>query len=147
VSHDDVVTRWICPSCEREFGRARQSHVCVPGCTVEETFAGRPGYQRAAYDLIAAHLGTLGPLYVDAVRVGVFLSGDRKFAEVRPKARSLSVALSLPRPVRDPRVARCEPLPGGRVWNYLKVTRLEDVDEEFRAWLTEAYDAALDGGA
>jgi hypothetical protein len=136
------MTRWTCPECEREFGRARQSHVCIPGCTVDETFAGRPGYQRAAYELIAAHLGTLGPLYVDAVRVGVFLANERKFAEVRPKARSLSLALFMPRPVRDPRVARSEPLSGGRVVNYLKLTRVEDVDEQIRVWLTEAYDAA-----
>jgi len=71
VSTLPTVTRWTCPECEREFGRTRQSHVCVPGCTVDETFAGRPGYQRAAYDLIAAHLAALGPLHVDAVRVGV----------------------------------------------------------------------------
>ena len=136
------MTRWTCPECEREFGRTRQSHVCVPGCTVDETFAGRPGYQRAAYDLIAAHLAALGPLHVDAVRVGVFLLSDRKFAEVRPKARSLSVALFLPRGLDDARVARIEPLTTGRVVNYLKVTRVEDVDERLRAWLTEAYDAA-----
>ena len=136
------MTRWTCPECEREFGRAHQSHFCIPGCTVDETFAGRPGYQRAAYDLIAAHLEALGPLYVDAVRVGVFLSGDRKFAEVGPKARSLSVALALPRGLDDARVARVEPVSTGRVWNYLKLTRVEDVDDRFRAWLTEAYDAA-----
>ena len=136
------MTRWTCPECEREFGRTRQSHVCVPGCTVDETFAGRPGYQRAAYDLIAAHLAALGPLHVDAVRVGVFLLSDRKFAEVRPKARSMSVALFLLRGLDDTRVARIEPLSTGRVVNYLKVTRVEDVDERLRAWLTEAYDAA-----
>jgi hypothetical protein len=136
------VSRWTCPDCEREFGRAHQSHVCVPGCTVDETFAGRPGYQRAAYDEIAAHLGTLGPLHVDAVRVGVFLKNAGKFAEVRPKARSLSLALVLPRRLDDVRVARSLPISTGRVMNFFKLTCVDDIDDRIRDWLTEAYDAA-----
>jgi hypothetical protein len=136
------VSRWTCPACEREFGRARQSHVCVPGGTVDETFAGHPGYQRAAYAQIAAHLRTLGPLYEDAVRVGVFLANARKFAEVRPKVRSLSLSLILPRPLHDPRVARSWPMPAGRTVNFIKLTCVDDIDDQLRGWLTEAYDAA-----
>ncbi|GAA3450671.1 hypothetical protein [Dactylosporangium matsuzakiense] len=30
------MARWICPECEREFDRARQGHVCVPGGTVDD---------------------------------------------------------------------------------------------------------------
>jgi hypothetical protein len=136
------VSRWACPDCEREFGRAHQSHVCVPGGTVDETFAGRPAYQRATYDEIAAHLGTLGPLHVDAVRVGVFLKNSQKFAEVRPKARSLSLALVLPRRLDDARVARSLPISTGRVVNFVKLTCVDDIDDQVRGWLTEAYDAA-----
>jgi hypothetical protein len=25
------MSRWACPACDREFGRARQSHVCLSG--------------------------------------------------------------------------------------------------------------------
>jgi hypothetical protein len=136
------VTRWICPQCEREFGKAHQGHVCVPGGTVDEAFAGRPAYQRAVYDLLEAHLSTLGPVHVDAVQVGVFLLHQRKLAEVRPKARSLSLALALPYRLDDPRVTRAEPVSGGRVWHYLKLTGVDDVDDRVRDWLTEAYFAA-----
>jgi len=44
------VTRWTCPRCDREFGSANQSHTCIPGCTVDATFAGRPPALRAVYD-------------------------------------------------------------------------------------------------
>jgi hypothetical protein len=136
------MARWICPECDREFGRAHQSHVCVPGGTVDETFAGRPAYQRAAYDLLAGHLRSLGPLHEDAVKVGVFLLRDRKLAEVRPMARSLQVAFVLPRRLDHPRVARRFPMPGGRVWSVVKLTSVDDVDDELLDWLAEAYDAA-----
>ena len=136
------MTRWSCPECEREFGRARQAHFCLPGCTVDETFAGWPGYQRAAYDLLVEHLRGLGPVHEDAVKVGVFLLRERKLAEVRPMARSLSVAVVLPRRLDHPRVGRRFPMSGGRVMNVVKLTSVDDVDDEVLDWLAEAYHLA-----
>ncbi len=80
------MARWVCPRCDREFDRVRQSHICVPAGTVDDTFAGKPDAVRAAYDVIIAHLRALGPVHEDAVKVGVFLKHDRKFAELRPTA-------------------------------------------------------------
>jgi hypothetical protein len=138
------VSRWTCPQCDREFGRARQSHVCVPGCTVEECFAPWPPVYREIYDTIMDHLAALGPLHADAVGVGVFLKSDRKLAEVRPKARSLSLALFLPRPVEHPRISRRLPASGERTVHFVKLLSPADVDEQVLAWLTESFDAATD---
>ncbi|GAA3273031.1 hypothetical protein Dvina_46840 [Dactylosporangium vinaceum] len=136
------MARWICPECEREFDRARQGHVCVPGGTVDETFAGRPGYQRAAYDAIIGLLEALGPVHEDAVKVGVFLKRERKLAEIRPMARALSVELYLPRPVDDERVARHYEVGRGRFVNVVRLTGAGQVDERLRGWLTEAFEDA-----
>ena len=136
------MARWRCPNCEREFGRANQSHVCVPGCTLDECFAGRPAYQREIYDALHAHLAALGPVHTDVVRVGVFLKHVSKLGEVRPKARSLSLDLVLPRLVDDPRITRRIRLSSERTAHFIKLTRLEDFDDQVRDWLTEAYDAA-----
>jgi hypothetical protein len=138
------MSRWTCPKCDREFGRAGQSHVCVPGCTVEECFAPWPPGYREIYDLIMDHLGTLGPLHADAVGVGVFLKSDRKLAEVRPKARSLHLYLFLPRPVEHARISRRLPPSGDRTMHVVKLLRPEDLDASVLGWLTEAYDAASD---
>jgi predicted transport protein len=135
------MSRWICPACDREFARERQSHICVPGCTVEESFAPWPAEWREIYDLLVEHLATLGPVHEDAVSVGVFLKNERKFAEVRPKARSLNLALVLDHPVRDPRFVRTVPGIAGRTWHFLKLTGVADVDDDVRGWLTDAYDA------
>src|SRR5947207_2592471 len=138
----DAVTRWTCPRCEREFGRNHQSHVCVPGCTVDETFAGRPAVQRDVYEEIVGYLSTLGPLHVDSVRVGVFRRRDAKFAELRPKARALSLELVLPRTVDDPRISRTLPMPFGRALHIVKLTDPAQVDDQLRDWLAESYHAA-----
>jgi hypothetical protein len=114
----------------------------VPGNSVAETFAGRPGVQREIYDVIAAHLRALGPLHEDSVKVGVFLLSDRKLAEVRPMARGLSLLLILPYAVAGPRVRRSERLAEGRLMHYVRLTQLSDVDDELLGWLTDAYDLA-----
>jgi hypothetical protein len=136
------MSRWTCPRCDREFERAHQAHVCVPGCTVEDTFAGRPPAQRAIYDAILAHLRSLGPVHVDAVSVGVFLKAQRKLAELRPMARSVSVGLFLPRLVDDPRIARRISVSADRTVHIVRLTVVDQLDDQLRGWLTEAYDAA-----
>ncbi len=131
--------RWTCPRCDREFGRAQQSHTCVPGCTVDATFAGRPPQLRAVYDAIFAHVRGLGPVHEDAVGVGVFLKRDRKLAEVRPRSRDVSLALYLPRPVPDPRFSRVLGHGASRVIHVLLLREADDVDQQVRDWLTEAF--------
>lgn len=45
---------------------ARQAHVCVPGCTVEESFAGRPEWQLACYRVVAGRLRDVAAVHEDA---------------------------------------------------------------------------------
>ena len=136
--------RWTCPRCDREFGRAHQAHTCVPGGTVEESFAGRPDYQAEAYWRIMDHLAKLGPVHADSVKVGVFLLSDRKFAEIRPMARALSVNLLMSRPLEGARVVRSERITAERFWSVVRVKDPGEVDDVLCGWLTEAYDEATD---
>ena len=144
AGHYCPMPRWTCPRCDREFGRERQSHTCVPGCTVDTTFAGRQPRLRAVYHAILAHVESLGPVHEDAVSVGVFLKADRKLAEVRPRSQDVWLALYLPRPVRDPRFARVLGPGGPRVVHVLLLREPDDVDDQVRRWLTEAFIHASD---
>ena len=144
LDHDRSVTRWTCPACERQFGRAHQAHVCVPAGTIDESFAGRPPVQREILDDLLTHLRALGPGQIDAVRVGVFLYSDRKLAEIRPLARSLALIVVPPRPTDHPRIARRMTIGAGRIAHVVKLVTPEDIDDDVRAWLTEAYAAATD---
>lgn len=136
------MSRWVCPRCDREFGRTHQSHVCIPGMTVDECFAPWPPAYREIYDALVDFLSTLGDVHADAVTVGVFLKRGRTLAEVRPKARCLSLELALHRPIDHPRIARTIRVNADRTINVVKLTRPEEVDDDIRAWLAEAYDAA-----
>jgi hypothetical protein len=111
---------------------------------VDETFRGHPAGHRAAFDAVLDHLAALGPVHVDAVRVGVFLKSDRKMAEVRPRVRAVDLMLVLPRAVDHPRVARHIRISADHTVNAIKLTNASDVDDQVRAWLTEAYEDATD---
>jgi hypothetical protein len=138
------VARWTCPRCDREFGKTNQSHTCIPGGSAGDTFRGKPPEQRQIYDAIAAHLKTLGRVHADAVQVGVFLKTDRKLAELRPKSKWLSCNLYLPYAIDDPRIARTIQIAYDRYVNEVKLRTVDDVDEQVREWLTEAFDENTD---
>jgi hypothetical protein len=138
------MARWTCPRCDREFGKTNQSHTCIPGGSVDDTFRSRPPEQRQIYDAIAAHLKTLGRVHADAVQVGVFLKTDRKLAELRPKSKWLSCNLYLPHAIDDPRVARTIQLSYERYVNEVKLRTVDDVDDQLLEWLTEAFDQNTD---
>jgi hypothetical protein len=133
------VARWVCPRCDREFGRARQAHVCVPGITPEELLSRHPAWVGEIYAPIITHLRSLGPIHEDAVNVGIFLLSDHKLAEFRPRVRSTQLALSLPDPVESPRVSRVMRTGADRFWHLIKLTDPSQVDDELREWLDESY--------
>ena len=138
------MARWVCPRCDREFGRANQSHTCVPAGTVDDSFAGHPPQQRAVYDAVLDHLLSLGPVHEDATGVGVFLKRDRKLAEVRPRSRDVTLALYLPREVRHPRITRVYRVGAHRAWHVIPLRAPDEVDDEVCGWLTEAFLDASD---
>lgn len=138
------MTRWTCPSCDREFGARNQAHVCVPGNTLDETFARYPRGHRDICDAVIACLSELGPLHVDPVSVGVFLKTRRKLAEVRPKQRWVSLELVLPDRTEHPRITRHVRIADRRVVHVVRLGSVDEVDEQVRAWLLRAYDAATD---
>ena len=140
----DGVARWTCPRCDREFGRANQSHTCVPGCTVDAAFAGRAPRLRAIYDEIIEYLSGLGTIHEDAVTVGVFLKRDRKLAEVRPRSADVLLTLYLPRSVRDRRIARVLGTGGPRVVHQILLREARDLDDQVREWLAQAFHYASD---
>lgn len=138
------MARWVCPACDRHFGSQNQSHTCVPGNDLELTFAGYPASHREICDEIIECLEQMGPLHADPVTVGVFLKGERKLGEVRPKQRWVSLALMLPDRVEHHRIRRHERVSAGRVVHFVRLYAVEDVDDQVRSWLALAYDAATD---
>jgi hypothetical protein len=133
---------WTCPACGRSFGRQGQSHSCVPAGTLDESFAGRPGWYREAFEVIAAHLRGLGDVVVEPVQVGVFFKRSRSFAELRPMKSVLRAEFLLSRSIDDARISKTLPMSANRIAYTVDVSSLDGVDATLLGWLTEAYDSS-----
>ena len=130
---------WTCPECGRVFGREGQGHDCAPALTVEEYFATGPPFERPVFEAVRAHLEGLGPLHVEPVSVGIFFKRRRVVVQLRPMTRWVAVGFILGRRLESPRLARKVTGSGTRWWHVVNVREPEEVDDELRGWLTEAY--------
>ena len=135
---------WVCPDCARRFARSRQGHECAPALSLEEYFSTGPPRERPIYEVVKAHLDTLGPVIVEPVSVGIFLKQPAQVAQLRPATKWVDLCFSLGRVARDPRIVRKPQPHGGRWFHRVRLTGPDDVDEDVRGWLTEAYLAASD---
>jgi hypothetical protein len=130
---------WSCPSCQRRFGRRNQSHTCSPALSLDEYFATGPAWERPIYDAVVAHLGSVGPVVVEAVQVGIFIKRVRTFAELRPGRDRVVLSILLSRRLEHPRIARSLVGTGQRAAYFIHLWHPADVDAVVRDWLTEAY--------
>jgi hypothetical protein len=139
------VAEWECPRCGRRFGRVNQTHECAPAMSLEEYFATGPAHERPVFEAVLAFVETLGPVHVEPVSVGIFLKRGRTFAELRPRERWVALSFSLRRSVRHRLIVR-KVLPyHGRYFHVANVRTPDDLDDEVRGWLAEAYfDAEAD---
>jgi hypothetical protein len=132
------VATWTCPRCDRAFGRANQSHVCLPVVSVDEYFAGRPPYEREVYDAVVGHLRSVGTVDVEAATVGILVKRRRTFVELRPKKKWVELSVLLARPIDDPRVTRRIVVSRSRFAYFFRLRNSADVDNDLRELLTES---------
>ena len=133
------MSAWTCAECGRQFGRNRQSHECAPAMTLTEYFSTGPPIEKPIFDVVMAHLDSIGPVHVEPVSVGIFFKQPRKFAQLRPMQKWVALSFSLPRRV-DHRLMSRKPIAhGARHYHVVNLRRPEDLDDEIRGWLTEAY--------
>jgi hypothetical protein len=130
---------WTCPHCHRRFRRPGQGHECAPAMTVDEYFATGPPHERPVFDAVVAHVDTLPGVHVEPLSVGIYLKRDQTFAVLSPKTRWVALGFSLPRVETSGRIARKVEPAGPRWWHWVNLRGPEEVDDQVRDWLTEAY--------
>jgi len=137
------MSRWVCRRCEREFGAVNQAHTCAPGISVAELLERHPAWVAEIYAAVVEPVQALGPVHEDAVNVGIFLKAQRKFAEFRPRVRSVLLWIQLPDEHPVPAVGRV--VRAGSSYAHSVVLRSADeVDGDVRMLLELAYDVAAD---
>jgi Domain of unknown function (DUF5655) len=134
------VPLWVCPACDRTFANRNQTHTCAPLSEVDAHFARSEPHVRAIFDLVLDAVRSLGPVDVLAQRSRIALHVRMSFAAFTPRSRSLDGHLVLAREAPGPRWTRVETYSPRNVLHAFRLGSPEEVDEELRGWLAEAYD-------
>ena len=107
--------------------------------TLEEYFSSGPARERPIFEAVMAHLETLGDVTVEPVSVGIFLKRSRGFAELRPKVNWVELSFGLSHAIDHPKIARVIRTSATRTYHFVKLREPDDVDDDVRDWLSEAY--------
>jgi hypothetical protein len=110
--------------------------------SLEEYFSTGPERERPIFAAVMAHLDTVGPVHVEPVSVGIFLKRSQSFAQLRPMTRWVALSFGLPRHVRSPKISRKVIPYSGRYHHVVNLLGPEDVDDDVKHWLTEAYESS-----
>jgi hypothetical protein len=131
---------WRCPTCGQTFVTRNMPHSCqvVP---LDDHFAASEPNVRATFDALRASVEALGPVTLNATKSRVSFQARMRFAGIeRPRKRHLNATFVLTRPIESERFARVEFVPPYYYVRRLRLERPEDVDDELRGWLAEAYE-------
>jgi hypothetical protein len=114
--------------------------------TVERHLSGRPDAVVALYRRLVCLVEACGPFTYSVSKSAITFKGVRRgFAGAKPKDRFLDGYLDLERTVQDPRLRSRSPYTQSLFVHQFRIVTLEELDDEFLAWMREAY--AVGGGA
>ena len=130
---------WSCPRCGRTFASAGQVHTCARLGDLDTHFAHASPAVRATFDAVVDALGALGPVEVLPQRTRIALHARMSFAALVPRTRWLDGHLVLARRVDSARFRHVEVYSPRNVVHTFRLSSPAEVDEQFRAWLAEAY--------
>lgn len=129
---------WTCPRCGKRYVTPNMWHSCVR-VTVRDHLKGRPRHLVELYRAIGRMVRSCGPgvrTVSSKTKTGWMVRA--RFAGVEFRRDHLVLSFWLKRPIRSRRLRREHY--GGRDFGYrLPVRAPDDLDDEVRAWLCEAY--------
>jgi len=129
---------WACPRCGRAFATRNQTHSCAPLADLDRHFARASPAVRAAFDRVLAAVSGLGPVTVLPEKTRIALQVRMSFAAFMPPPLA-GGHLVLARRIDSPRFLRIDTYSPGNVVHTFRLASPAEVDDEFVAWLAEAY--------
>ncbi len=134
---------WTCEQCGRTFASRNQTHTCARLGELDRHFATSEPAVRETFDRVLAVAQSLGPVQVLAEKTRIALHARMSFAAFVPRRHWLSGHLILARQIASPRFRKIETYSPRNVLHEFRLGAPDEVDEQFRAWLAEAYQVGI----
>ena len=129
---------WQCRKCKRYFANRNQSHTCAR-LDLAHHFKGKNPAIRALYDRVVAELRAIGPVRVLPEKTRIAFQVRMSFAQLTPRSKWIDGHVVLARRLEHPRFTRIESFSPRNHLHAFRLTSAADIDDDFRAWLAEAY--------
>ena len=120
------------------FANRNQSHACGRH-SLAAHFRGKPPEIRALYDAVVAAIRGIGPVRVLPEKTRIAFQVRMSFAQLTPRQRWIDGHVVLARRLENARFRKVETFSPRNHLHAFRLTSPADVDDEFRAWLAEAY--------
>ena len=129
---------WHCEKCGRDFANRNQTHSCGK-YSLAGHFAGKSPAIRALFDDVVNAIESVGPGLILPEKTRIAFQVRMSFAQVTPRRKWLDGHVVLARRYEHPRFRSIQTISPRNHVHAFRIERASDVDEEFRAWVTEAY--------
>jgi uncharacterized protein DUF5655 len=129
---------WRCPKCKRQFANTHQSHACGRH-SLDVHFEGKSPHIRAIYDAVVAALTTIGAVTILPEKTRIAFQVRMSFAQLTPRRNWVDGHVVLARRLEHPRFRSVQSFSPRNHLHVFRLSGVEDVDDEVRAWLREAY--------
>lgn len=120
------------------FANRNQSHNCGR-YTLAHHFRGKPAEIRRLFNHVAAAIRSIGPVRVLPEKTRIAFQVRMSFAQVTPRRGWLDGHVVLARRLDHPRFRSIETFSPRNHVHTFRLTRPSDIDDDFRAWMAEAY--------
>jgi|SRR5262245_128535 len=128
---------WECPRCGRRFANRNQSHGCTR-LTVSDCLDGKSKQVVELYLAFEAAVRACGPVRVHPTKTRIGFIARMTFAGARVHKDWVEAGMMLAHRSWNPRFHKFLPSGTGGV-HVLRLESVDQIDDELRAWLAEAY--------
>lgn len=129
---------WICPLCRRQFKNRNQAHSCGQ-FTIEQHLEGKHPEVIDLYERLADLVQRCGQVVLAPTQTRILFKVRTVFATVAVSNNWLDLVLVLGRRLKNRRIRKAqEEYPG--IVHFLRIAKVQDLDDVLASWLQEAYD-------
>jgi hypothetical protein len=129
---------WQCKKCRRRFANRNQSHACGHH-DLDHHFRGKSPEIRTLFDTVVAAVRKIGPVRILPEKTRIAFQVRMSFAQITPRSKWLDGHVVLARRLEHPRFRSVQTFSPRNHLHTFRLTSPVEVDEEFQAWLAEAY--------
>ena len=107
--------------------------------TVNDHFINKDPSVRTLYDRLVSLLQTFGPIQEDPKKTSIHLNRKSALAGVETRKDYLLLNIKSNHAIKNPRIVKAEQVSAKRFHHKVRISSPNDIDEELKTWLEEAY--------